>query len=131
MTWSETKQIAEKAVEAMGLPADLAGVSITFVDFESERDYEALVAAQERTGTLTFHRMVLQASERLLRKRGATVSKIVLNRAAYEAWLSQHNLPNLNSTRAAFVQIQDEPPPVLETLGANLKQRLGQQGGAN
>ena len=84
----------------MNLPDDLAGARIKLADYESH-DLRFLKGATE--WPLTFHRMVIRAIARILRRRGANVEIIKIKMVEYFDWLTATGFGNTPAMRARYI----------------------------
>ena len=107
MTWSDAKmdgaeraRIMLETIRASGAPE---GCIVRLVDYETEEDYEFLRPGEQWSHG--YHKMVMRAAKRLLRKEGFKVDLKVLKMSDYFDWLATSKKDNTPANRAAFVAL--------------------------
>ena len=88
MTWTDAKQLADQWCAAQ-LPADLRGRVLQAPDFADDRTAQHYYGDRNQA----YHRMVLNAISRIVRKRGGKMTYIIVEIAHQPA----------SSTAEAFI----------------------------
>lgn len=106
MTWSDAKEDAKQRAELMLSRIRSSGGNvqeIRLVDYETEEDFEFLRVGEQWSHG--YHKMVLRAIKRILRKEGYRVQVRTLNIRDYYDWLTKEKCKDCTEHRAAFISL--------------------------
>jgi hypothetical protein len=100
MNWENVNAFVQAWVTRRGLPADMAGMSLVLVDFESEADCDFFFPGRD----MVSHKAFSMALAKLARGRGARTEHSTVHREHYRAWLAAEKMEDSAENRAGFIE---------------------------
>ena len=100
MNWENVNTFVRDWVERRGLPADMTGMSLVLVDFQSEEDCGYFYPGRD----MVSHKAFSMALAKLARERGARTEHATIHREHYRAWLAAEKAEDTAENRGAFVE---------------------------
>ncbi|MEQ1854252.1 MAG: hypothetical protein ABMA01_21990 [Chthoniobacteraceae bacterium] len=100
MNWETVNEFVQAWIAERGLPADMAGMSLVLVDFESEADCEFFYPGRD----MLSHKAFTMALAKLARGRGARTEHATVHREHYRAWIAAEKLEDFPESRGLFIE---------------------------
>ena len=100
MNWENVNTFVRDWVEHRGLPADMTGMSLVLVDFQSEEDCGFFYPGRD----MVSHKAFSMALAKLARERGARTEHSTIHRDHYRAWLVAEKAEDSAESRDAFIE---------------------------
>jgi hypothetical protein len=111
VSWKSAQRAARFMLDRMHLPPELRAAHIRLSQFPDQATKDFLRPGDSAWSN-EFHQMVNRAIARELRKRGALVSFVTIELDEFFNWLVAAHKENTPATRAEFIALKSNEPPV-------------------